>query len=163
MGDIKALLKEDNTLFTTQFSSFPSGYGVLRHTDDANLRIKMSAPFINRMRAGVLSNTYNPELLSLDGVEPVAYWQSPNAREQVQVKPVYTGATGTETTSDSAVTVSNIVGIMYDRDFVGCANIRSRIGTTPFNEDGEYWNDYYKEDYKTRFDMTEKAVLLLLD
>lgn len=163
MGDIKAMFKENNTLYTTQFNTFPAGYGVLRHTDDTNLRIKMSAPYINRMRAGVLSNTYNPDLLSLDGVEPVAYWQSPNTPEQVQVKPVYTGVTGTETTAEAAVTVSAIVGVMYDRDFVGCSNVRSRVGITPFNEDGEYWNDYYKEDYKTRFDMTEKAVLLLLD
>ncbi len=163
MGDIKAVMEQDNICYTTQFSSFPSGFGVLRHTSNENLRIKMSAPYINRMRAGVLSNTYNPELLSLDGVEPVAYWQSPNAKEEVQVIPCYTGQSGQQVTADSAVTVSNIVGMMYDRDFLGCANIRSRVYTTQFNTEGEYWNDSYKEDYKTRFDMTEKAVLLLLD
>lgn len=163
MGDLKAVFRERNICFTTQLSSYPSGYGVLRHTDDENLRIKMSAAYINRMRAGVLSNTYNPELLSLDGVEPVAYWQSPTAKEEVQVIPCYTGVSGQQVTAESAVTVSNIVGMMYDKDFLGCVNTRSAIYTTPFNPKGEYWVDYYKEDYKTRFDMTEKAVLLLLD
>ena len=163
MGDIKAVMEERNVCYTTQLSSYPSGYGVLRHTSSDNMRIKMSAPYINRMRAGVLSNTYNPELLSLDGVEPVAYWQSPAAKEEVKVTPVYTGVSGQQVTASAAVTVSNIVGVMYDRDFIGCANIRSRVYTTPFNTRGEYWNDSYKEDYKTRFDMTEKAVLLLLD
>ena len=164
MGDIKAVMEERNTCFTTQLSTYPAGYGVLRHTSADNLRVKMSAAYINRMRAGVLSNTYNPEMLSLDGVEAVAYWQSPDAKDEVQVKPVYTGAaTGQQVSPVSAVTVSDIVGIMYDRDFIGCANIRSKMFTTPFNTEGEYWNDSYKEDYKTRFDMTEKAVLLLLD
>lgn len=164
MGDIKAVMEQDNICFTTQLASYPSGYGVLRHTDSGNLRIKMSAPFINRMRAGVLANTYNPEMLSLDGVEPVAYWQDPANKEQVQVKPVYTAAaTGQQYQPASAVTVSDILGIMYDKDFLGCSNIRSRVYTTPFNTEGEYWNDSYKEEYKTRFDMTEKAVLFLLD
>lgn len=162
MGDIKALMAENNALYTTQLTSYPAGYGVLRHTDAENLRIKISAPYINRMRAGVLSSTYNPELLSLDGVEAVAYWQTPGSPLQVKVTPHYTSMVGTEA-SGSEVTVDNIFGLMYDRAFVGCANIRSRVGTTPFNEKGEYWNDYYKEEYKTRFDMTEKAVLLLLD
>lgn len=163
MGDLKALMARNNILFTTQFSSFPSGYGVLRHTDDANLRIKMSAPFINRMRACVLSTTYNPEMLSLDGVEPVAYWQAPSAPEEVRVKPVYTGVTGTETVANAAVTVSNIIGIMYDRDFMGCTTVESHADTTPFNIVGRYWNDQYSDLVKTRHDMTEKAVLILLD
>lgn len=164
MGDLKAVMSQDNILFTTQLASYPSGYGVLRHTDGANLRIKMSSPFINRMRAAVLSTTYNPEMLSLDGVEPVAYWQAPSIPEQVQVRPVYTAAaTGQETQAAAAVTVSNIVGIMYDRDFVGCSRIYADAATTPYNAVGHYWNDNYTEEYKTRFDMTEKAVLLLLD
>lgn len=164
MGDIKAVMEQDNILYTTQLASYPSGYGVLRHTSADNLRIKMSAPFINRMRAGVLANTYNPEMLNLDGVEAVAYWQDPVNKEEVQVIPTYTAAaTGQEYTPAAAVTVSNIVGMMYDRDFVGCANILSEIGTTPYNIVGKYWNDHYTEEYKTRFDMTEKAVLLLLD
>lgn len=163
MGDIKARMSRSNILYTTQFSSFPSGYGVLRHTDDDNLRIKMSAPFINRMRACVLSTTYNPEMLSLEGVEPVAYWQSPDSPEEVQVTPCYTGVNGAEVQPNNPVTVENIVGVMYDRDFCGCTTVRSRAYTTPFNTEGEYWNDKYGEDVKTRLDMTEKAVLLLLD
>lgn len=164
LGDIKAAMGRDNILYTTQLASYPSGYGVLRHTDAANLRIKMSAPLLNRMKAAVLSTTYNPEMLSLDDVEPVAYWQAPSIPEQVQVRPVYTAAaTGQETQAAAAVTVSNIVGIMYDRDFVGCSRIRAEAASTPYNVVGGYWNDHYTEEYKTRFDMTEKAVLLLLD
>ena len=163
MGDVKALMAENNVLFTTQLSSYPAGYGVLRHTDGENLRIKMSAAFINRMRAGVLSDTYNPELLSLEGIEPVAYWQSPKAPESVRVIPRYTTADGVESTGADSVTVSNIIGMMYDKDFVGCANIQSTFDTTPFNTKGRYWNDDMTELYKTRFDMTEKAILITLD
>ena len=41
--------------------------------------------------------------------------------------------------------------------------LASCMYVTPFNAHGEYWNDYYKEVWRTRFDMTEKDVLLLLD
>lgn len=162
MGDIKARMARANILYTTQFRSFPAGYGVLRHTDDDALRLKMSAGLLNRIKACVLSTTYNPEMLNLDDAEPVAYWQSPNAPERVQAIPSYTGDTGVEVVG-SSTTVSNIVGIMYDRDFMGSTIVRSDVYITPFNTRGHYWNDDYSDEVKTRLDMTEKAVLLLLD
>ena len=56
-----------------------------------------------------------------------------------------------------------IIGIMYDRDFMGCTTVESFADTTPFNIKGRYWNDQYSDLVKTRHDMTEKAVLILLD
>ena len=163
LGEIRDRMRENNTLYTTQLSSLTTdGYHILRHTPDDRLRLKVTSSELHHLRASVLSTTYNEEFLSLDGVEAVPYWQSPDAPAQVQVSPVYTGADGLQTTG-SATTVSAIFGIMYDRDWIGCANVRSSMYVTPFNAHGEYWNDYYKEVWRTRFDMTEKAVLLLLD
>lgn len=162
MGDIKARMARSNILYTTQFSTFPEGYGILRHTDDDALRLKMSAGLLNRIKACVLSTTYNPEMLNLDDAEPVAYWQSPDAPERVQAIPAYTGAAGVEVVG-SSTTVSNIVGIMYDQDFMGSTIIHSDVYTTPFHTRGHYWNDDYSDEVKIRLDMTEKAVLLLLD
>ena len=163
LGEIRDRMRENNTMYTTQFTSLVSeGYHILRHTPDDRLKIKMLSSELHHLRASVLSTTYNADYLSLEGIESVAYWQTPTAPDTVQVKPVYMEADGSEDQPDDAITQDAIIGIMYDRDFMGCTRIRSKQYTTPFNAAGEYWNDYYKEDYKTRFDPTEKAVILLL-
>lgn len=163
MGEIRDRMRENNTMYTTQLSSLTSaGYHILRHTPDDRLKIKMLSSELHHLRASVLSTTYNADYLSLDGIESVAYWQTPTYPAYVNCKPVYMGADGAQAQLDSAVSQDNILGIMYDEDFMGCTRIRSNQYTTPFNAAGEYWNDFYKEEYKTRFDVTEKAVLLLL-
>ena len=163
LGEIKDRMRENNTLYTTQLTELTTaGYQILRHTPDDRLKIKMLSSELHHMRASVLSTTYNADYLNLDGVEGVAYWQTPTYPDVVQVKPVFTKADGTQDQLGSAITQENVLGIMYDEDFVGCTKIRDNVYTTPFNPNGEYWNDFYKEEYKTRFDVTEKAVLLLL-
>lgn len=163
MGEIKDQMRENNTLYTTQLTSLTSsGYHILRHTPADRLKIKMLSSELHHMRASVLSTTYNADYLNLDGIEGVPYWQTPTYPAYVNVKPVYMGADGAEAQLDNAISQDNILGIMYDEDFVGCTKIRDNVYTTPFNASGEYWNDFYKEEYKTRFDVTEKAVLLLL-
>jgi len=66
-------------------------------------------------------------------------------------------------TASNNVAVNNIFGVMFDRDALGIASVYEASYLTPFNTRGEYWNNDYHDVFKTRFDMTEKAVLLLLD
>lgn len=164
MGELKDRFRENNTLYTTQLTALTStGYAILRHTPADRLKIKVLSSELHHLRASVLSTTYNADYLNLDGVEGVAYWQSPETPDAFSVKPCYMAADGTETVESNAVEATDIFGIMYDEDFVGCTKIRDNVYSTPFNASGEYWNDFYKEVYKTRFDMTEKAVLLVID
>ena len=165
VATIKDNMKINNTLYTTQLSNYPTGYGLLRHTPEDRVRIKMLSSIINTMRASVLSGVYNDDylnnILDLSSVEGVAYWQSPAAPDEVNVTAAYTAADGTQTTA--TVDAHPVIGIIYDADMVGCAAIRSNMYTTPFNADGEYWNDFYKELYRTRFDMTEKGLVIVLN
>lgn len=164
MGEIRDQMRELNTMYTTQLSQLTNaGYAILRHTPNEKMRIKITSAELHHLRASVLSTTYNAEYLSLDGVESVPYWQSPGTPDTITAKPTYNDRTGNEHTPNEAVTIEGIFGVMYDADWIGCANVRSSNYVTPFNPKGEYWNDFYKEVWRTRFDMTEKAVLLLLD
>lgn len=164
MNEIRDRMRENNSLFTTQISKITNqGYQILRHTNEENLRIKVLSGELAHMRASVLSVTYNDEYLDLSTVEGIPYWQTPASPDAITVKPVYIDTDGTQQISNEAVEASGIIGIMYDRDFVGCRAIENRVYSTPFNAAGKYWNDFYDEIYKTRFDMTEKAVMLVLD
>jgi hypothetical protein len=65
--------------------------------------------------------------------------------------------------SATDVGVSNVFALMFDRDALGFATVNEWSAMSPFNITGGYWNDAYHANVRARQDMTEKAVLFLLD
>lgn len=145
------------------FQTIIGGKNILRHTPANDLRVYLSAEHMDQMDAMALSITYHDDYLKLADVEGVSYWQALGSPKSVSVKPTYTNTSGVVTTSQNNVVVNNIFGVMFDRDALGIASVYEAAYLTPFNTRGEYWNNDYHDVFKTRFDMTEKAVLLLLD
>lgn len=159
INTISRLMAERSTMFQTTITGKP----VIRHTPAQDLKVYMSAKIMDQMDAMALSLTYHDEYLKLADVEGVAYWQAIGTPESVNGKPTYTNTSGAVVTPSGASTVSNIVGLMFDRDALGMASILEETSMTPFNARGRYWNNFYHNKVKTRQDMTEKMVLLLLD
>ena len=159
INTISRLMAERSTMYQTTIS----GNAVVRHTPAQDLKVYMSAKIMDQMDAMALSLTYHDEYLKLADVEGVAYWQAIGTPESVTGKPTYTNTSGVVTTPGTASTVSNIVGLMFDRDALGMASILEETSITPFNARGRYWNNFYHNKVKTRMDMTEKMVLLCLD
>ena len=148
---------------TAAFQTVISGKNVLRHTPAEDLRVYISAEHKDQMDAMALSVTYHDDYLKLADVEGVSYWQAFGSPKSVSLKPTYTNTSGAVVTASNNVAVNNIFGVMFDRDALGIASVYEASYLTPFNTRGEYWNNDYHDVFKTRFDMTEKAVLLLLD
>jgi hypothetical protein len=159
INTVSRLMSERSTMFQTTIS----GKAVVRHTPAQDLKVYMSAKIMDQMDAMALSLTYHDEYLKLADVEGVAYWQAIGTPESVTGTPTYTNTSGVVTTPNAASTVSNIVGLMFDRDALGMASILEETSITPFNARGRYWNNFYHNKVKTRMDMTEKMVLLCLD
>lgn len=152
ISEVKALMAERNTLFTTQPADLPAGMGILRHTPADRLRMMFNHGFVEAMRSRVLSTTYHPELLNLGDITPVNYWLNPdNPLEAVA---------GPDNLNDGAL---NVVGIMFDRDAFGVMPTNERVYTTPFNADGEYYNTFWKTMWKNRQDLSEKFVVFTLN
>ena len=148
---------------TAMFQTTIGGKYVLRHTPAEDLRVYITGRFKDMMDTMALSVTFNDQYLKMADVEGINFWQAPASPASVTGKPTYTNTSGVATTPGSASTVSNIVGVMFDRDALGMASILEESALTPYNVKGRYWNNAYNNKFKTRFDMTEKAVLLLLD
>lgn len=159
LNTLARMMSERTTLFQTTISS----QNVLRHTPAEDLRVYITSRFKDMMDAMALSVTFNDEYLKLADVEGISYWQAAGTPASVTGKPTYTNTSGVVTTPGSASTVANIVGVMFDRDALGMASILEENALTPFNVKGRYWNDAYHNKVKTRYDMTEKQILLLLD
>ena len=159
LNTLARMMSERTTLFQTTISS----QNVLRHTPAEDLRVYITSRFKDMMDTMARSVTFNDEYLRTADMEGVSFWQAAATPASVTGKPTYTNTSGVVTTPGSASTVANIVGVMFDRDALGMASVLEENALTPFNVKGRYWNDAYHNKIKTRFDMTEKAVLLLLD
>lgn len=159
LNTLARMMSERTTLFQTTISS----QNILRHTPAEDLRVYITSRFKDMMDTMARSVTFNDEYLKTAEMEGISFWQAAATPASVTGKPTYTNTSGVVTTPGSASTVSNIVGVMFDRDALGMASILEENALSPFNVKGRYWNDAYHNKVKTRFDMTEKAVLLLLD
>ena len=148
---------------SVKYQTSISGKPIMRHTPADALRCYVTGQHIDQIRALAIANTYNDNYLRTVDMEGVAYWQSIDSPTGINIYPVRTKTDGTVETSDSAVTNGAVFGLMFDRDALGFATVNEWSAVTPLNVDGGYWNDAYHANVRERQDMTEKAVVLLLD
>lgn len=139
-----------------------TGKVILRHTPAEKLRVALYTPFIEQIKAMVLSDTFHDDYLKGVTFEEVNYWQSMGSPDSINVVPVYTNTSGAIATG-AAQTQDKIVGVMHDRDGLGFAFTNEWAATTPLNIDGGYWNEAHHATVKTIMDNTEKGLVLLLD
>lgn len=132
--------------------------GKYRHTPKDRLKMILHADFAAAADAYLQSDTYHNEFVALPGADKVAFWQGSG-----------TGFAWTDTSkiivtprgAESPVTISNIVGVMFDRDALGVSNLDRRV-TTNWNPKGEFTNNWYKFDAGYFNDFNENGVIFVL-
>ena len=145
------------------FQTVVNGQIINRHTPADQLMVYITSKHLDQIDSMAKSTTYHDSYLENANWEGIDYWQSIQNPESVSIQPSYIGATGIAVTPPETETVNNIFGVMFDRDALGMTRVNQWSATTPLNIRGGYWNDAFHVNHRTRFDMTEKAVLLLLD
>ena len=155
-------MKERNTLAHFNLTGHP----ISRRTSGENQRLILFSEETAMINAAALPGIFHEGDLQFPRTyEPVGYWQSPEAgtRGNISVLPSYIDATGAIVNAGSAVAIDNVVGVLYDRDSMGCTRIHQRTYRTPFNSVGEYSNVVHH--FTTRFwnDLTENAYVFVLD
>lgn len=151
------------TDYTTEFQTNITGKTVAQNTPKRDQRLIIYSSAIHQLTAQVLSDTYNPNYLSLPPYETVNYWQNIKEPMNVDVLPVYTGTNGILVKPTDSVKVTNLFALMYDVEALGMSILHNRFNTTHMNADGEYWNTFWKMLCGGFNDITEKSVLFLLD
>lgn len=155
---LSRMMAERSQLFQTNID----GKKILRHTPADRLRVALYAPAMDQMESMVLSDTYHDNYLRYATFEPVNYWQSIETPDSISVNVSYTMPDGTAAEIED-VEQAGIFGILHDVDAIGYAIVNDWNALTPFNPRGGYWCEYYHSTFRTLQDMTEKAVVLLLD
>lgn len=154
---ISGLLEER----TVSFHMALTGYTVVRHTPKRDQRLLMYNPMLQKITTMSLAGLYNESLLKMDVTEGVNFWQDFNYPDRISVTPSYTKADGTIDTG-TAQNVSNILGVLYDREAMGINVALDKANTTTMNAKGRYWNTYYHMTKRFYNDLTENCVIFTL-
>lgn len=132
--------------------------GKYRHTPNDRLKLIMHADVAAAADVYLQSDTFHNEFVALPNADKVPFWQGSG-----------TGFAWSDTSKiivtprggESPVTVENVVGIMFDRDALGVANLDRRV-TTNWNPKGEFTNNWYKFDAGYFNDFNENGVMFVL-
>ena len=126
-----------------------------RHTPKADIRIKLLSPFVRAAETVTQYAAFNKSLVDVaDAYTPVSYWQGAQNRSQIKVQ---------RSSDDAETTVSNIIGVMHDRDALGIYQINETVATTPINAAGLYYNQYYHEKQLWFNDLSENFIIFTLN
>lgn len=100
------------------------------------------------------SDTFHDEFTRLPEAESVTYWQGSG-----------TGYSFADTSKISVVTAgghtveaAGILGVIFDRDTLGVANVDRRV-TTNYNPKAEFWNEWHKFDAGYFLDLDENGIV----
>ena len=140
-----------------------TGKELMRFTDGANLRKYISANVLNNITAVAQSVTYNADKISniAAGANKVTFWQNIEDPYKVSATPSYLDVTtGNVATAQSAATVENLIGVLFDRDALGIVKRSTWSGASPFNPRTGTYNIYWHWTQQMFNSFTENFVVL---
>lgn len=139
-------------------------YNLLRHTPRSRQRVILYEPMFIDAQANVLPEIFNPQYLDIDTqYEGLLWWQNENDPEAISVVPSIPdfANTGTQITG-TAVSLKNVVGLIYDEDALMSNFQLDDVNTTPLEARKRFRNTWYSMARGGINDFTEKATLFIM-
>lgn len=134
--------------------------GKARFTSGDMLRVVLLSDFAMASDILLLSDTRNPDRITLPKHDSVPYWQGSGTDYGLGS----TGVIDVKTASGETVKVpatATIIGAVFDRDAVGVANLDRRV-TTAYNARAEFYTNFYKMDAGYYNDLSENFVVFFI-
>lgn len=103
------------------------------------------------------SDTFHDEFTRLPEAESVTYWQGSG----IDYAFTSTSAINVTTADNHSVSMDGILGVIFDRDTLGVANLDRRV-TTNYNPKAEFWNEWHKADAGYFLDLDENCVVFFV-
>lgn len=132
--------------------------GKERFTPKDVLHTVLLSDFAAAAKTYLYADTYHNDNVLLPQAETVASWQATGKDysftnvSKIDVMP----SSGTE-----EITISGVLGVMFDRDALGVTNLDRRV-TTNYNAKAEFFNNYYKFDAGYFNDTNENFVVFFV-
>ena len=165
LASLTDIMSSRSGLYQTKIN----GKIINRHTGAEDMRIYILSKYLHEMDSMARSVTFHEDLLRLADVEGVAYWQDIQNPGQIDLANVVSltdvdGSIITSALAAGTTALSNVFGIVFDKDAAGYAFVNRFDWATPgINAAGGYYNTFHHANVRTIQDTTEKIVLLMLD
>ena len=131
--------------------------GKERFTPKDALHTVLLSDFAKAAQAYLYADTYHNEQVLLPKAETVPSWQATGTDyafanvSKIDVK----------SASGKNISISGVLGVMFDRDALGVTNSDKRV-TTNYNAKAEFFNNYYKFDAAYFNDTNENFVVFFI-
>lgn len=131
--------------------------GKERFTPKDVLHTVLLSDFAAAAKAYLYADTFNSENVLLPQAETVASWQATGKNYAFK----NTSKIDVKSASGASVSVSGVLGVMFDRDALGVTNLDKRV-TTNYNAKAEFFNNYFKFDAGYFNDTNENFVVFFV-
>ena len=131
--------------------------GKERFTPKDVLHTVLLSDFAAAAKAYLYADTFNSENVLLPQAETVASWQATGKNYAFE----NTSKIDVKSASGANVSVSGVLGVMFDRDALGVTNLDKRV-TTNYNAKAEFCNNYFKFDAGYFNDTNENFVVFFV-
>ena len=138
--------------------------GKQRHTPKDKLHFVLLSDFAKAANSYLQADTFHEEYTKLPNAETVAFWQGSGSNfefadtSKIMVKPSTDAA---EMALNQGVTVTGILGVMWDRDAMGVSNLQQRV-RTHYNAKAEFTNNWFKCEAGYFNDLNENCVVFFV-
>ena len=126
-----------------------------RHTPKSEQKLMLFIDMVNALKTNINSKAFNMEQVAIDiPFMTVPFWQSMKKPSGINIKPT--------SKPNAPVVESLVMGILYDREAMGTFKKKYNSITSPVNAAGQYYNVFYHMLTMYYNDLTENAVIFLL-
>lgn len=132
--------------------------GKERFTNKENLNTVLLSDFEKASNVFLKADLQNQEQITLPAHETVPYWQGSGKTYSFED----VSSINVKTSSGTIVDTTGIIGVMFDREAVGVANLDRRV-TTNYNPKAEFYTNFYKFDAGYYNDMNENFVVFFIN
>lgn len=163
-GDMK-LMEERNELFhiyPARNDDSGNALQLLRHTPPEARRLILYEPLFRDEATTVFPSLFDTSELRIENYEGVEYWQNVNEPMKVSVTPAQLNTTTGESEAGTAVALSYVIGLLFDRDAIAQSVMFESADSTILNPRGLYTNQFWHFANMYKLDQTENMILYYL-
>lgn len=147
-------------LYKTRMSTISTLFnigGKERFTSAERLHVVLLNDFAAASSVFLSSDTYHNDLVALPNYETVPFWQGSGIGYDF----ADTTAIDVKTSSGTVIKTDGILGVMFDTEALGVANLNRRV-TSNFNPKAEFYTNFYKLDAGYYNDLNENFVVFFI-
>ena len=159
VAHISSLMTERSLVFHQNVTSKE----ISRHTPYEMQNVYLYSGDKFHIEASVLADVYHDNYLRMADTDILNFWQAIDTPDQIDVTPTYMDTSGALVTPGSSVNVTNIFGVIMDREAAGYTICNQRTTNASYNGKGEFQNFWLKFTDRYWNDFSENAAILLMD